>query len=72
MKNDPGSVAPLYREFSTEPYEPRAYATTTRIFTLDSLFIAPSTQFQLSPLLNVNHPEILTKNQPATALDSNN
>jgi hypothetical protein len=62
MKNDRGSVAPLYREFSTEPYAPKTYATTTRIFTLDSLFIAPNTQFQLSPLLNVNHPEILTKN----------
>jgi hypothetical protein len=59
MKNDPGSVAPLYREFSTELYEPRAYATTCRIFTADLLFTALDTQFQLSPLLNVNHPEIL-------------
>jgi hypothetical protein len=59
MKNDPGSVAPLYREFSTEPYEPRAYATTCRVFTLDLLFIAADLKFQLTPLLNVNHPEIL-------------
>jgi len=59
MKNDPGSVAPLYRKWATGTYEPKAYATTCRVFTLDTLFIALDTQFQLSPLLNVNHPEIL-------------
>jgi len=58
MKNDRESVEPLYREFSTEPYTPRAYATTTRLFTSDPLFITPETKFQLSPLLNVNHSEI--------------
>jgi len=58
MKNDRGSVAPLYREFSTEPYAPKTYATTTRLFTSDPLFITPETKFQLSPLLNVNHSEI--------------
>jgi hypothetical protein len=59
MKNDPGSVAPLYREFSTEIYAPQVHATTCRVFTLDPLFIAADLKFQLTPLLNVNHPEIL-------------